>query len=74
MSQIQVFGAHREHPSDRSIEAAPGYSLMGALDLSNSDVGPDSSIAGYDIGFDDWAEAATKERAEEILAGWGFAP
>lgn len=34
---------------------------------------PDSSVAGFDIGFDDWAEAATKERAEEILACWGFA-
>lgn len=34
----------------------------------------DSAVFGYAFGFDDWAEPATKERAAEVLAGWGFGP
>lgn len=34
---------------------------------------PDSALAGYDLGLDDWAQPASKEQAVEIIVAWGFA-
>lgn len=35
---------------------------------------PDSSVFGYSVGFDDWAERSSREEAAGIIAGWGFDP
>ena len=35
---------------------------------------PDSSVAGYSLGFDDWAERSSRDEAAGIIAGWGFDP
>jgi predicted ATP-grasp superfamily ATP-dependent carboligase len=35
---------------------------------------PDSTLAGYDLGFDDWAERSNREDAAAIIASWGFDP
>lgn len=35
---------------------------------------PDSSVAGYSLGFDDWAERSSREEVAGIIADWGFDP
>lgn len=32
----------------------------------------DSDLAGYSVGFDDWAEQVTREEAAAIVLGWGL--
>lgn len=34
----------------------------------------DSTVFGFSVGLDDWAEPASQEQAARIIAGWGFDP
>ena len=35
---------------------------------------PDHTLAGFDLGFDDWAKRSSREEAASIIAGWGLDP